>query len=496
MQLMSRVSSRPTLRDTIDTPENNYTFLRLILASSVIYYHSFGLTRAEGFTDYVTKLLSPVTTTGGLAVQAFFFLSGLFVSQSFFRDRNVVSFLVKRVLRIWPGFFICLVVTALISVAISRPKDFHHYLLFDGLYDYIVRNTIFQLRWTIDGVFTTHPDQTINGPIHTLPLEAKMYAVLAVVGLFGFISTTRRIAVAGCVLMALALIPGVAKALPFVLFDMEWSQTAGMMFLAGILAFGLAHRIRPALWQGAAALAVVLISQGTFHVVAFYALVIWCLFWLGQWRGLGRLHVRQDLSYGIYLYGWPAQQMVIEFFPRMDPYTLFIVALSIASVFAWLSWILVEKHAIALGKFLGAVNFVVWRAPVPRRAASSVAFVGFVFVSCVALFVICRTRDFAPVVAMPVAILDFGPKESPAGRPINEQPDGSSALWLSVSEAPPDGVVVVFGNSRLSAQVGNGVITAVVPNAQLMKPGPRDIHLERRTAVFTERSNSIRIMLQ
>lgn len=495
MQTKSRIS-RPTLRDTIESTENNYTLLRLLLAASVIYYHSFGLTRADGFIDYATSMFSPVTTTGGLAVQAFFFLSGLFVAQSFFRDQNTLSFVVKRALRIWPGFFICLVVTSFLSVAVSRPMDLHHYLLFDGLYEYILRNAIFDLNWTINGVFMDHPHQSINGPIHTLPLEAKMYVVLAVVGLLGLVKTTRRIAVVGCLLVAAALIPGTVEALPFALFDMGWSKAAGIMFLAGVATFGLAQYIRPAPWQGAAALVMVLASQGSVHVMAFYVLVIWCLLWLGQLPALSRFRVQQDLSYGIYLYGWPLQQMVVEFFPDLNPYALSLAALGGATALAWLSWTLIEKHAITLGKYLGRVKFMVWEAPMPRRAAASMATIGMVLMSSMAILAISHSTDLVPVVAMPAAILDFGPKESPAGQRINKQPDGSSAVWIVYSGVPPADLVVVFNGARLPTQVGEKLITATVPKAQLKDPGARLIHLEYRTVHEIQRSNTVRMMLQ
>jgi len=75
--------SRGTLLDHIETHDNNYNLIRFVLAASVILFHAnfiAGISKA----DPISRHLYPTTTLGGLAVQCFFFLSGLFVSQSIF----------------------------------------------------------------------------------------------------------------------------------------------------------------------------------------------------------------------------------------------------------------------------------------------------------------------------------------------------------------------------------------------------------------------------
>ena len=64
-------------------------------------------------------MLAPIVTLGGLAVQVFFFLSGLFVSQSYAKNPNVIHFLIKRFFRIWPGLFVCLATTAVVACFFS-----------------------------------------------------------------------------------------------------------------------------------------------------------------------------------------------------------------------------------------------------------------------------------------------------------------------------------------------------------------------------------------
>jgi hypothetical protein len=124
------------------------------------------------------------------------------------------------------------------------------------------------------------------------------------------------------------------------------------------------------------------------------------------------------------------------------------------------------------------------------------ATIGMMLMSSMAILAISHSTDLVPVVAMPAAILDFGPKESPAGQRINKQPDGSSAVWIVFSGVPPADLVVVFNGARLPTQVGEKLITATVPKAQLKDPGARLIHLEYRTVHEIQRSNTVRMMLQ
>jgi peptidoglycan/LPS O-acetylase OafA/YrhL len=57
-----------------------------------------------------------------------------------------------------------------------------------------------------------------------------------------------------------------------------------------------------------------------------------------------------DPSYGIYLYAFPLQQFIIYWF-RPSTIMLFVASTIGAFIFGYLSWILIEKKALALKQY-------------------------------------------------------------------------------------------------------------------------------------------------
>ncbi|MOA35776.1 hypothetical protein D3C78_1572530 [compost metagenome] len=57
-----------------------------------------------------------------------------------------------------------------------------------------------------------------------------------------------------------------------------------------------------------------------------------------------------DYSYGVYLYGWPAQQLTAWAFPQFSGIQNCLVASTIALTCGIASWHLVEKRAMRLKK--------------------------------------------------------------------------------------------------------------------------------------------------
>ncbi len=487
-------SRRRTLLETIEGHANNYTLIRLILAASVIWYHSFGMTLDQSHADRITGAIYPITTVGGLAVQCFFFLSGLFVALSFFRDQSTVGFIAKRGLRIWPGLFVCVTLTAIAVTIGSHGLDAWRYLLQPDFYDYIGNNARLKLTWEIPGVLAGNRSPTVNGPIHTLPLEVKMYVVLGVAGLLRLLRTQLRIVLVSAALLLLVLLRPITFTEPFDVVG--YGQAPIAMFFAGMLAFGVASKLRIAAWHGLPLIALFWLSSGVVHTLAFYLIAIWTMLFLGQWTALQRwIRPREDPSYGIYIYGWPCQQLVLLAKPDMNPYLLMICALALAWACALVSWRTVEKPAITFARALAKRwksrdQATAWHKPWPvgwRLVASLFVLAGVVRLG----YTLSNRIDALPQVEMATRIVEFGPHVTRAGETINELPNGDSALWLVLDSTPPANTKVVFDGETLDSQVGDKLITAYVPPRLLAWRGGKKIQLKLRHLDRVEVSNTV-----
>jgi peptidoglycan/LPS O-acetylase OafA/YrhL len=65
---------------------------------------------------------------------------------------------------------------------------------------------------------------------------------------------------------------------------------------------------------------------------------------------LSRVGEKIDISYGIYLYAWPVQKVVIWLMPGVSPWQVFVEATAVAGVLALASWWLVERPFLMLKK--------------------------------------------------------------------------------------------------------------------------------------------------
>src|SRR5581483_1550015 len=101
-----------TLDTVLKRSHNNFDLIRLIAALMVVFGHSFDLFKSYGYHDPVNAAVHE--SPGTLAVYIFFFLSGIFITQSFLNKKNHLSFARMRLFRIWPGLIVCTLFTVFI----------------------------------------------------------------------------------------------------------------------------------------------------------------------------------------------------------------------------------------------------------------------------------------------------------------------------------------------------------------------------------------------
>jgi peptidoglycan/LPS O-acetylase OafA/YrhL len=113
-------------------------------------------------------------------------------------------------------------------------------------------------------------------------------------------------------------------------------------------------KVRPTLWLGAILVGVSLaISPSNVQTVVFvFGFAVFVLALGGRQGLLPRLPEKMgDWSYGLFLYGFPVQQVLAMFGLANAGIAVFAMAsTAISLAFAGLSWFWVEKPALALGR--------------------------------------------------------------------------------------------------------------------------------------------------
>ncbi|MDR5772068.1 MULTISPECIES: acyltransferase [unclassified Caballeronia] len=325
---------------------NNFDFIRVVAASLVIFSHQYGL----------MGLGEPAVfggfSYGGLGVLIFFSISGYLVSQSWDRDPHVPRFALKRILRIFPG----LICVALLMTFIMGPRattlSHTEYFQSPETWDFLFGTaTLWNLTDKLPGVFVGLHHPTVNSSLWTVPLELKWYGFLAVLGLFG---SLRHRYVLPVTLLVLALcrfvLPIEAARHPLMDFGLCFMFGATMHVCRADI-----ERYRSIVGPvlGCAAVGFWLLRN------EYFALVIALPYVVVTFGNMSTPFVRRfgrfgDLSYGLYIYAFPIQQLIILHWNNSKPVWFNLMLSFVAiSVMAFLSWHLVENPAMSLKRFLG-----------------------------------------------------------------------------------------------------------------------------------------------
>lgn len=323
---------------------NNFTIIRLIAALLVIYGHSYPIV-GSGHPDLILQLLQS-RFAGAVAVDVFFVISGFLICASWQRN-SFSQFVAARIFRIYPALIVCvsLCVFVLGLVLTEDQSYFSH----ADVWEYLKYNfTLLSTKYYLPGVFESHPDKAINGSIWSLPYEVRLYACLAFIGLLGFLKPGRY--------MFACLIIGLAYFFDFFSYlsigDVKSWRNLGPFFMAGAFCW----IYRKSIILSAPILMLMIIGCIAFYksekfIYFYFITLVYGTFYLVYVPQI-KWQPSKDLSYGVYLYGWPVQQLVLHFVPGCTAELNAAVSIVIALACGYLSWTYVEAPALALRKKL------------------------------------------------------------------------------------------------------------------------------------------------
>jgi peptidoglycan/LPS O-acetylase OafA/YrhL len=334
---------------------NNFDFLRVLFAISVIVSHSY-IFYTGAPVDWLSSNTGSGLSFSDLGLSGFFCISGYLVFLSSQRSPSYWAFIWKRILRIFPGLIVVttLIVFLLGPIVANIPGYFSH----PSPYIYWYSNiALYDRAQAINGVFTTNPyPNNINGALWTIIYEFLFYL------LFFFLFLSKRLNSLlpyACPLAFITIVylywthQTTGYQLAYTSIKAKWFMYFACWFLAGmLLAIYRKHWLRNnALLALAALPIVVLIVIGT--LPKFSLFFAWpCLiigFGTGRTPLISKWEQLGDPSYGIYIYGFVAQQTLIYYLKDSLSFLQYmLVSILVAAICGWLSWHIVEKQALKL----------------------------------------------------------------------------------------------------------------------------------------------------
>jgi peptidoglycan/LPS O-acetylase OafA/YrhL len=321
----------------------SFDTLRLVAAMMVFHSHSFALAGLQepAFAGY--KL-------GTVAVLIFFAMSGYWVTRSAL-DRSLASFAAARALRIVPGLFVCGLVTIGIC-ALATSQIVNDYFREADTWRWLQNSFPFfvQQRGNLPGVFEDGAYHNPNGSLWTLPYEVFCYVVAGLAALFG--PRGMRLAIGGAAVFVGVTLLGAATDPIRLTSALERQHLAifGGAFFLGAALNRIEDRDLAKLIAVAAIALLITLRDPTAVLLAGLVLYSGLAIWIGRNLNLDRMVTRgRDISYGIYIYAYPCEQLAVRALPPHGPasYALYYAtALTATAAFAILSWVLVEKPAL------------------------------------------------------------------------------------------------------------------------------------------------------
>jgi len=316
-------------------------------------------------------------------VGSFFALSGFLVTGSALRNPTVSTFFANRALRIAPALSVEVTLSAILLGPVVTTMALSHYFA-DPLFFNYFQNILGHAQYRLPGVFIDNPwPALVNANMWTLAPEFWCYAITLVLMGTGLIVKRRFMTVA--ILLAV-LVASIALIVDPTL-DVHWGTTRFarwfivLMFFLGMLFYVAAEHI-PLSRTLFLAAAVGYYVLTIFNLLGPLAgiLLTYCTVYLGflAYPWFDRL-LRDDLSYGMYLYGFPITQTAVLFLlPRLSGLDIagqfaiiFPLVLSATIVFSIVSWKTIERPALRLKKY--TTRFIKEAPKPPKPDAASLS---------------------------------------------------------------------------------------------------------------------------
>lgn len=333
-------------------PRYAFGYLRLLFASLVIVSHTPEIIDGNRGRELLTRLFGTLSF-GELAVDAFFIVSGFLLTASYLKSPIVRTYLLHRVARIYPAYILMMLICVLLIAPLAGGlwEGWPHMIM------KVIKRSAILASPDVQGVFTGTHYPELNGATWTIAHEFRCYLLVLIVGTLNVFQRPWLILASAAVFISTSVLmtdqmadlfyrlpyrPGLWLGNP-----RDATRLIGM-FAAGSAFFLFRDRIAYAKrWAAVAAAALALglcFDWSASAAVAVFGSYL--IFWAAvaaEGTVIGPVNVENDVSYGLYLWAWPATKLLLIWWPAMPILEVGVLTWLIAYTCGSVSWLLVER---------------------------------------------------------------------------------------------------------------------------------------------------------
>ena len=326
--------------------ENNFNFIRITAAIFVLIAHGYALSIGPSAQPL---LESHGTTYGKMAVDVFFSLSGYLIFNSLVRSQGGIFYFISRIFRIYPALIFQTLILGILIAPLLSNLSFDVYFCDLQVYKYLILNsTIFLgLKDSLPGVFVNNPfPNSINGVLWTVMLEIRAYLFIWIVFIFAKkVRANYKFVLTFAFLFFLLMYINNTGHIQYRLYSLFF--LGSLLTQVNIKSIGFRYFsvfsffliVASFFFNNLFDLTFAFLQPFLIFRIAFCKIKILSIF-----NRIG------DPSYGIYLYHFVIQQILVYLFGIISPSILIFNSLLITLIIAYLSWILLEKPILSKKK--------------------------------------------------------------------------------------------------------------------------------------------------
>lgn len=341
--------------------DNNFPIIRLMAAVFVFAGHM-------GMIMGGQPLVLGNFPLHELGVGILFLISGYLITKSWLSDPDPLRFAIRRFLRLWPPFAVLILLMVFVAGPLLSDLGAEGY--FKSGYTVYLRNLRFYIVYALPGVFTDlpHPN-SMNGSLWTMPVEAFLYVLTPLLLSMLRVRKHPKASFYPATVLTAAAIGADIFLRTFypdsrvVVYGTELISSYHLIVFYIIGIFFTYEEAKRLLNIQTGCLAMCLMFFTEFSPAPLQHLVMYLVFPYFVFSVVfapnpvfSSLDRRMELSYGIYLYGFFFQQLIVYLRGLYGWSLTYLQSLLVSAVptilAAVLSYYLIEKPTMLLSRYL------------------------------------------------------------------------------------------------------------------------------------------------